>query len=361
MRTIEVDDIAGTAVGGGDQRGGDFLPLKPFRGQNWAGRWQRLRRAADRLAALPPIDVVKYADKYWVLDGHNRVALALYTGQRDIDASVVELVRTGWTSDGAHRLPGRRGRGRPTDARPRRRRRSAAMIRRLTIDWPDPGAVRDPVAGARSGGWSCPTNATRPSNSRSTVTASVSSTRSSAAATSSPTTWASSADAFGVPVDYVRGNHDQGGRWARTVARDAPIELGSGRWHAIDGIPVVAFEWPGIRHRDRLRHDRTAWADVLRASRTLVSRPLRGRRGAAVVDQPRAAARGRGSCRRCVPRRLRRLSMVPGSHRAAALAARPRATGERRRLEAAPRPHDRRERDRRGPRRAAATAPPATT
>ena len=95
MRTIEVDDIAGTAVGGGDQRGGDFLPLKPFRGQNWAGRWQRLRRAADKLAALPPIDVVKYADKYWVLDGHNRVALALYTGQRDIDASVVELVPRG--------------------------------------------------------------------------------------------------------------------------------------------------------------------------------------------------------------------------------------------------------------------------
>ena len=70
------------------------------------------------------------------------------------------------------------------------------------------------------------------------------------------------ADAFGVPVDYVRGNHDQGGRWARTVARDAPTELGSGRWHAIDGISVVAFEWPGIRHHDRLRHDRTAWADV---------------------------------------------------------------------------------------------------
>ncbi|MEA2654288.1 MAG: hypothetical protein QOI37_1515, partial [Chloroflexota bacterium] len=30
LRTIEVDDIAGTAVGGGAQRGGDFLPLKPL-------------------------------------------------------------------------------------------------------------------------------------------------------------------------------------------------------------------------------------------------------------------------------------------------------------------------------------------
>lgn len=94
-RTIEVEGIAGTAVGGGDQRGGDFLPLRPFRGHNWTARWQRLRRAQDRLAALPPIDVVKYADRYWVVDGHNRVALALYGGQLEIDADVVELVPRG--------------------------------------------------------------------------------------------------------------------------------------------------------------------------------------------------------------------------------------------------------------------------
>jgi len=94
-RTIGVDDIVGTAVGGGDQRGGDFLPLKPFRGQNWHARWQRLRRAQDSLVPLPTIDVVKYADKYWVVDGHNRVALALYGGQQDIDASIVELVAPG--------------------------------------------------------------------------------------------------------------------------------------------------------------------------------------------------------------------------------------------------------------------------
>ncbi|HEX5149390.1 MAG TPA: hypothetical protein VFW02_09935, partial [Candidatus Limnocylindrales bacterium] len=97
LQTIDVADIAGTSVGGGDQRGGDFLPLKPFRGKNWSGRWQRLRQAQDRLAVLPPIDVVKHADRYWVEDGHNRVALALYGGQVGIDASVVELVPMGGT------------------------------------------------------------------------------------------------------------------------------------------------------------------------------------------------------------------------------------------------------------------------
>jgi hypothetical protein len=39
--------------------------------------------------------VVKYADRYWVVDGHNRVALALYGGQLEIDATVVELVPRG--------------------------------------------------------------------------------------------------------------------------------------------------------------------------------------------------------------------------------------------------------------------------
>jgi len=47
------------------------------------------------MAVLPPIDVFKYDGKYWVVDGHNRVALALYGGQRAVDANVVELVPLG--------------------------------------------------------------------------------------------------------------------------------------------------------------------------------------------------------------------------------------------------------------------------
>ena len=95
LRTIDVATIRGTAVGGGDQRGADFLPLRGFRGKNWQARWQRLRRAHDAMVDLPPIDVVKYDGAYWLIDGHNRVGLALYVEQVDIDASVVELVPSG--------------------------------------------------------------------------------------------------------------------------------------------------------------------------------------------------------------------------------------------------------------------------
>ena len=98
LQTIDVDDIEGTAMGGARQRGGDFLPLKPFRSENWRGRWQRLRSAADRLVVLPPIDVVRFGDRYWVLDGHNRVASALYGGQLAMDANVTELRRPGQSS-----------------------------------------------------------------------------------------------------------------------------------------------------------------------------------------------------------------------------------------------------------------------
>ena len=95
LRTIDIDEIGGTAVGGGAQRGGDFLPLKASRTANWAGRWQRLRKAHESLTVLPPIDVFKYGGRYWVVDGHNRVALALYGGQVAVDANVVELVPFG--------------------------------------------------------------------------------------------------------------------------------------------------------------------------------------------------------------------------------------------------------------------------
>jgi len=88
---VPVDEIVGSAVDGPAQRGPDFLPLKPLRSLNWESRWQRIRKAIDQLQVLPPIEVLQTPDGYWVVDGHNRVAAALYGGQDDIDASVTHV------------------------------------------------------------------------------------------------------------------------------------------------------------------------------------------------------------------------------------------------------------------------------
>jgi hypothetical protein len=91
LLTVPVSRIRGTAVEGPAQRGSDFLPFPPLKSLNWQTRWQRIREALDRLEILPPIDLLQTAEGYWVVDGHNRVAAALYGGQDDIDASVTHL------------------------------------------------------------------------------------------------------------------------------------------------------------------------------------------------------------------------------------------------------------------------------
>jgi hypothetical protein len=92
FRFVPVEDIRGTAVAGIAQRGLDFLPLPPFRGENWQARWQRIRDANARLKPLPPVDLVKYEGGYWVVDGHNRVGAALADNAAGLDAMVTELV-----------------------------------------------------------------------------------------------------------------------------------------------------------------------------------------------------------------------------------------------------------------------------
>jgi hypothetical protein len=90
------------------------------------------------------------------------------------------------------------------------------------------------------------------------------------------------ADAFGVPIAYVRGNHDRGGHWSETAGK-APQHLSSGHLIEVGGIAVAPFEWPGLRADRAPRDEVTAWWDVLRASRSLLVRRLRGRRSPVLV------------------------------------------------------------------------------
>jgi hypothetical protein len=91
LQTVSVAAITGTVSAAKRERDTDFMPPREARGLNWQARWQRLQHAAQTLAVLPPVDLVQFGNEFWVVDGHNRVALARSTGQLAIDANVTAL------------------------------------------------------------------------------------------------------------------------------------------------------------------------------------------------------------------------------------------------------------------------------
>lgn len=94
LRSVPLDDIVGT-MRHPSQNTADFLPLPQLRGENWRARWQRISRATDNMAALPPVDLAQVGDEYYVADGHNRVAAARRSGAVEIDADVTQLLVPG--------------------------------------------------------------------------------------------------------------------------------------------------------------------------------------------------------------------------------------------------------------------------
>ena len=91
IRTIEVARIVGS-VDRCTELGLDFRPPPRRRRKHDDDRFRRIRRAIDRGAPLPAIEVYKLGFGYYVLDGHHRVAVALEDGQLEIDAHVTEYV-----------------------------------------------------------------------------------------------------------------------------------------------------------------------------------------------------------------------------------------------------------------------------
>ena len=205
LRTIPVDEIAGTAVGGGDQRGGDFLPLRPFRGRNWAGRWQRLNRPGSSRSCRPSKSSSTAAGT-----GSSTVTTAsrcaLYTDNpRSTRRSSSSWRRGAQDRARGHARPDADRFAGPTDDRCRPtvepgagRRGARRPTRRLTSrDATSHRPVARPATVQRSCRSADPTagrvgrRRSGPGARRSTARASVVSTRSSGAATSNPTTWVS--------------------------------------------------------------------------------------------------------------------------------------------------------------------------
>ncbi len=83
---VEVEKIVGS-VGRRKDFDGSFLPAKA----SVAERWKRIDRAFHRGEDLPPVELYKIGDAYFVRDGNHRVSVARQIGGEMIDAEVIEL------------------------------------------------------------------------------------------------------------------------------------------------------------------------------------------------------------------------------------------------------------------------------
>lgn len=77
------------------------------------------------------------------------------------------------------------------------------------------------------------------------------------------------ADAFNMPLVYVRGNHDRGGDWNKRPL-EVPAWLGAGTVERLAGIPIVGLEWPGVDAPGNQRRPWLAWRQTISTTRKLI-------------------------------------------------------------------------------------------
>jgi hypothetical protein len=87
LAVVPLDAIVGTV----DRMQGFDRHFRPTTPQVRA-RWERIAAAMRRGEAMPPVDLYRVGDVYFVKDGHHRVSVARALGRHDIDAHVTEVV-----------------------------------------------------------------------------------------------------------------------------------------------------------------------------------------------------------------------------------------------------------------------------
>jgi hypothetical protein len=86
-QTVDLDAIVGTV----DRTHGFDRHFRPTTPQVRA-RWERIAAAMRRGESMPPVDLYKVGDAYFVRDGHHRVSVARALGHDDIEARVTEVL-----------------------------------------------------------------------------------------------------------------------------------------------------------------------------------------------------------------------------------------------------------------------------
>ncbi len=89
VREIPIDRIVGSAAP--DAKTSDFDPGFLPINRRMRERWTRIYQAMVEGDELPPIDVYKVDDNYYVIDGHHRVSVARNLGRPMINARVINV------------------------------------------------------------------------------------------------------------------------------------------------------------------------------------------------------------------------------------------------------------------------------
>ena len=91
-RSLGLQVVAISAIVGTVDRERDFdRHFRPTSGRV-RSRWEQIAEAMRRGEALPPVDLIKIGEIYFVRDGHHRVSVACALGHTDIDAYVTEVI-----------------------------------------------------------------------------------------------------------------------------------------------------------------------------------------------------------------------------------------------------------------------------
>lgn len=88
-RGLQVVPLA--KIVGSQGRTGDFDRHFLPRSERTKDRWNRVNHAYRREMGLPPVELYKLDDIYFVSDGHHRVSVARHRGQLAIEAHVIEF------------------------------------------------------------------------------------------------------------------------------------------------------------------------------------------------------------------------------------------------------------------------------
>ena len=89
VHEILVDKIVGSVAP--DPKTSDFDPGFLPLNRRMRERWTRIYQAMVEGDELPPIDVYKVDDRYYVIDGHHRVSVARRLGRPTINARVINV------------------------------------------------------------------------------------------------------------------------------------------------------------------------------------------------------------------------------------------------------------------------------